>query len=750
MKVIDGNEGDVLKAEVFSTGMFVRPSRVLLVSHDMFELATLGRMLADAHAVDTSQNAEEAWATAVESRPDMIIIDCALPHNSGFELCRRMKEATEFQDTAIVLMLDSSNAQAHARALDCGTTDIFRKPHDKMLLLARIKSLLKYKSAVAALRKARNELEKRVEERTAELQKEIADHKRTEAALKESQARFALAAEGSNDGLWDWDLRTGKVYYSPRWKDMLGYSEDTQWDSPDHWFGKVHPQDVDHVNKELSAHLDGHKQQFYCEYRIQHKNGTMRWVLTRGMAVRDDEGVPCRIAGSQSDITPRKLMELHLRHDAMHDALTGLPNRALFVDRLKQAIARSQRSTTYQFAVLLLDIDKFKLVNDSLGHSFGDHLLIEFSRRVKAIQRSTDTVGRLGGDEFVVLLEEVNGLEGANLVAQRIHDEFKAPLMIDGRQMFVTTSIGVVLGRSRYERADDVLRDADTALYQAKAAGRGRHEAFNSGMHMKVLTLLDLENELRNAVQDCSQFLLNYQPILSLENSSVIGFEALVRWNHPARGLVSPMQFIPLAEDTDLITPITYWVLETACRQFKEWERSAGQDLPLYVSINLSGRTFAQEDLASRVAEIIRKSDVDPRRIHLEITEGSLMKNPELALATLSKFKEMNIGLMVDDFGTGYSSLSYLHRLPLDVLKIDRSFIEDMQTDSRNMQIVRTMALLAERLGLKMVAEGIETEEQQRSLKAMRCQLGQGYLFSKPVSGQDALAFLKKNLKLGA
>jgi len=743
------SDSELPKVEVFSTGMFARPSTLLLVSKSLFDQAYISQIVAtESHSVEIADSAEDAIARVNESKPDLLLIDSSLPGNVAFELCRHFKNTSVTQDIPIILLLENTAVDSQVQALDCGANDVLRKPLEKLLFLARIRSLLKYKRAVIALRSAHNELERRVQDRTAALQKEMGDHKKTEAALAESQKRFALAAEGSNDGLWDWDLNSNTIYFSTRWKSMLGFGDDVVMDSPEHWFSMINAQDLEYFQAELYAHLKNRTQHFYVECRIQHKNGTVRWVLTRGLAVRDGDGKATRIAGSQTDITSRKLMELQLRHDAFHDGLTGLPNRALFLDRLNQSIARMKRNETYEYAVLLLDIDKFKNVNDSLGHAVGDHLLIEFVRRVRRCPRATDTIGRLGGDEFVILLDDIDGMEGANTVANRIHEEFKTPLTVHGRQMFVTTSIGIALGKRRYDRADDVLRDSDTALYQAKAAGRGRNEAFTSGMHMKVLTLMDLENDLRNAVQDCSQFVLNYQPILSLETGVIVGFEALIRWNHPTRGMVSPMQFIPLAEETELIGPITYWVLKTACLQFKSWEAKAGRPLPLYISINLSGKAFSDEDLYPRVLKILQDADVDPEHIKLEITEGALMNNPELALETLCKFKAKNIGLMVDDFGTGYSSLSYLHRLPLDVLKIDRSFIEEIQTGPRNMQIVRTIALLAERLDLKIVAEGIETEDQQRVLKALRCQLGQGYLFSKPVKADEAYAFLARNLPL--
>ncbi|HEY3322872.1 MAG TPA: diguanylate cyclase [Planctomycetota bacterium] len=456
------------------TGAFVRPSRVLLVSASQNEAAHIERVLAlDNNSVESVATFGEAMASLEEGKPDLILLGAALGNPVGFDFCRTLKQVPSLQYIPVVIFLSSSAAGSQIDALDCGANDVVREPLDELVFRARIRALLKYKRAVAALRSARNTLEQQVHERTVELQareedlqREIAGHKQTEAALKESQERYALAARGSNDGLWDWDLRTNKVYFSPRWKSMLGHPDSAHFESPEDWFACITPADVEPFQQSLRAHLEGVTETFSVECRLQHKDRTLRWVLVRGMAVRDENGVACRIAGSQTDITTRKMMELHLRHDAVHDSLTGLPNRTLLVDRLAQAIARMKRDPARGYAVLLLDIDKFKIVNDSLGHGIGDHLLIEFARRLRQSGRASDTVARLGGDEFVVLLENSGGLPAATAAAERIHADFKTPLNVHGRQMYVTTSVGVVIGRPRYQRADDVLRDADTALYE--------------------------------------------------------------------------------------------------------------------------------------------------------------------------------------------------------------------------------------------------------------------------------------------
>jgi len=724
--------------------MVAQPGNLLLVSHVASEREQIAQVLAeDSHLVRIAEDTDSALSIIRHEKPELVLIDTALAGESAFRLCRKLRDGGELAEIAVLVLLDGVSAGAEALALDCGADDVMQRPVDKLGLRLRIRSLLKHRKALANVRGA---LEHLVEKRTSQLQKEVAAHKCTAEMLLESQGRYALAAQGANDGLWDWDLLTNKIHFSPRLKNMLGHSASAAMDSPEQWFEHVNRQDIDQLWAELIAHLEGHTERLAAECRIQRKDGTTRWLLVRGMAIRDRAGTPYRIAGSQTDITPRKLMELQLRHDAFHDMLTNLPNRALFLDRLNCAIAKMKRNENYRYAVLLLDVDRFKLVNDSLGHAMGDRLLIEFARRLRECPRATDTVARLGGDEFVVLLDEVDGLAGAKVMIERIQRAFESPLDVQGRQIFVSSSIGLAFGKPRYQVAEDLLRDADIALYRAKALGPGKVQSFLSGMHEKVVSQLNSQNELREAVKDCRQFVLHYQPILSLRNGRLAGFEALIRWNHPVRGMVFPADFIPEAEQGELISPITYWILRTVCMRLKAWESDAQRKLPLFVNINMSVKSLSDPGFAYAVGQIISAAHVEPSQIKFELTESSLMKEPELALLTLSCLKATGVELMVDDFGTGYSCLSYLHRLPMNALKIDRSFVSSVPSEARNMEIVRTIALLAERLGLQTVAEGIETQEQCQWLKSIGCQLGQGYLFSRPLNAEDAYEFLGRDL----
>jgi len=571
---------------------------------------------------------------------------------------------------------------------------------------------------------------------------DVTARKWSEQALRDSETRYALAAQGANDGLFDWDLRANLIFFSPRWKAMLGYADSSVGADPEEWFKRIHPEDVDQVRAQIAGHLAGVSENFESEHRMRHDDGGYRWMLTRGLAVRDESNRAVRMAGSQTDITERKRAEERLSHGALHDALTGLPNRALLFDRLDRAVQRARRHRDGHYAVLHLDLDRFKVVNDSLGYMHGDELLIAMARRLESCLKPGDTLARLGGDEFAVLIDDMGSAREANAVAERIHEALEASFQIAGQDVFTTASIGVASGPSNYERADEVLRDADLAMHRAKASGTGRSEVFNAAMHTRAVQLLNLETDLRRAVER-GEMTLYFQPIVSLESGRIVGFETLIRWNHTERGLVSPDEFVPLAEETGVIVELGEWVLGEACRQMGDWQSRYVLDPPLVVSVNLSVRQFSQLTLVSDVCQSLAKTGLDPRHLKLEITETALMENSERAATMLAELKRNNIKLCLDDFGTGYSSLSYLHKLPIDTIKIDKSFVSDMVRNKDNLEIVRTITMLAHNLGMDVIAEGVETAEQLAQLRALGCQSAQGYLFSRPLGRADAEELIK-------
>ncbi|MDQ3798334.1 MAG: EAL domain-containing protein, partial [Acidobacteriota bacterium] len=477
------------------------------------------------------------------------------------------------------------------------------------------------------------------------------------------------------------------------------------------------------------------------ELQIRTAEGNLIWALVGVAPTYDAQG---RIVGSMcvlTDITERKRSEEQLLHNAMHDALTGLPNRALFLEYLRRAMGHSPlRKKT--FAVLFLDFDGFKLINDSLGHLEGDALLKMIARRLESLLRAADVVARLGGDEFTILLDELTGGKDVLLVVQRIKDLFKEPFNLGGREVFISASIGIVLRDAKYKTPEDMLRDADIAMYRAKSSGKGRHEIFNKAMREEVSNRLRLETELRLALER-GEFSVFYQPIMQIATNQLIGFEALVRWFHPQRGLILPGEFISIAEETGLIVPLGEWILRESCRQARLWQERYPARSDLTISVNLSCKQFMQIDLAARVGEILRETGLDARFLRLEVTESHVMENSQTAITIMNSLRALGVQLSIDDFGTGYSSLSYLQRLPINYLKIDRSFVNMMNSNHENGEIVRAIVMLAKNLNMQVIAEGIETEEQALQLINLDCTFGQGYYYSKPTSAAQAEAILE-------
>ncbi len=568
-----------------------------------------------------------------------------------------------------------------------------------------------------------------------------------EHALKRSEERLALVAEGANDGLWEWDLRTQELYFSARWRAMMGLAAAGGTGRPEEWIDRVHADDVAGLKEALKAHLDGRTKHLQHEHRIRHEDGTFRWFLCRGVAVRGVGRRAARIAGSLTDTTDRATAQEQVRSAGFVDPLTGLRNRAEFVEGLGRRLEEFKHNRSGgRFAVLYLDLDRFKIVNDSLGHLVGDELLVAVSRRLESCLRPGDSLARLGGDEFAILLNTVGDEQQANVIAFQIQEVLSASVSVGGREVFTSASIGIAFGDKQHGNPDEIMRDADTAMYHAKAHGKARHELFDADMHARERDRLGLESDLRRAVT-AHDFEVHYQPIVLLNSGMCVGFESLVRWTRDGKA-VSPVTFIPIAEELGLIEALGTWVLQQACETFADWQRrfpDRGLDC---ITVNVSSRQLMQHQFLYIVEQAVHAAGLKPCDLRIEITETALMDSPAVAAEVLRKLREFGVKIYLDDFGTGYSSLSHLHKLPVDALKIDRSFVKSLLLADRP-AIVESILALARTLNTSVVAEGIESEVQWRELERLGCTHAQGFLFSRPVSTQAAEAIIIANQPLG-
>jgi len=666
--------------------------------------------------VALAENGSQALDSIRQQTPDLVLLDIRMPGLSGLEVLQTIRERYSRSELPVIMVTAEGHSASIVEALEMGANDYITKPVDMPVALARIVTLLAQKTLSTALR--------------------------------ESEERYARTARGANDGLWDWDLEKSQIYYSPRWKEMLGYQDGEIGNRPDEWLCRVHPDEFPRLQAAIAAHCRRETPQLDCEHRIHCKDGTYRWMLIRGLAVWNAAGEAIRIAGSQTDITMAKVA----------DALTGLPNRVLLMDRLERRIEIAKRGSAREFAVLLLGIDSFKNINDSLGHLAGDALLKALAGRLREGLRAADTVvrlqddcgiARLAGDEFAVLLHDLRQGGDVVSVAQRIAEEMRAPFVLNGHEVFVTASMGIATSANGYERAEDLMRDADTALHCAKTAGRARFEIFDADMRRRAVTRLQMETDLRRALER-NELRLHYQPIVDLRSGAIAGFEALVRWQHPMRGLVPPLEFIPLAEETGLIVQMGHWILEQACWDVQRWLittpgaalSARGETLTLHV--NFSPVQLAELSAIDEIERILRRSWPRGRGLGLsfEITEGTMMHNSEVISKLLARVRDLHIGLDIDDFGTGYSSLSQLQHLPVQTLKIDRAFVSRIGLDGGGLEIIRTIVSLAHNLGMNVIAEGVETTAQIAQLKALNCEYAQGFYFGRPTDRETAWSLI--------
>jgi len=685
------------------------PGRLLIVDDNEMNRDMLARRLErKGYVVGVAESAHQLLQRIQKDGADVVLLDIEMPDVSGLEALKTLREAYSAIELPIIMVTAKSQSDDIVKALELGANDYLTKPVDFPVALARIAAQLSYK--------------------------------RSDEALRESEERYALAARGANDGLWDLNLLTNVMYFSPRWKSMLGYHEDEIGDKLEEWLDRVHDSDRERAKAELTAHQNGLTPHFESEQRLLHKDGTFRWMLSRGLAVRDASGKATRVAGSQTDITQGKVT----------DPLTGLPNRLLFIDRLGRLLNHAKRRKDHFFAVLFLDLDGFKMINDSLGHLVGAQLLLAVSDRLEKCLRLTDTVARLGesftmarlgGDEFTVLLDDLKDLGDAKLTADRLMKVLTAPFILGGREVFTSVSIGIALSNTAYTNPDDMLRDADTAMYRAKSLGKSRYEVFDADMRASMVARLQIETDLRHALER-EEFRNFYQPIVALESGRIVGFEALLRWQHPIRGLIGPDEFIHIAEETGLIRELGWWNLREACRQLSEWKKYSDNYLNFTMNVNLSAKQFLQPNLVEEIRDLILELDFSPETLKLEITESTVMIDPTATTKMLQQIKDLGVLLAIDDFGTGYSSLSYLPCFPLDTLKIDRSFISSVGHAGEGMEIAKTIMPMAKNLRLDVIAEGVETIEQVALLKKLHCKYAQGYYFSKPLAAEEVAALL--------
>src|SRR5205809_1437086 len=690
-----------------------RPTRLLIVDDNEMNRDMLARRLErKGYVVGIAGKAQGLTERGQQDGVDLVLVENEMPEISGLDALQKLRECYSAAELPIIMVTAKTQSDDIVKALDLGANDYLAKPIDFPVAVARIGTQL--------------------------------SHKRAQEALKESEERYALAARGSNDGLWDWSLSANVMYFSPRWKAMLGYQEGEIGDRPEEWFDRIDDADRERVKKEIAAHQEGLTPHFESEHRVLHKDESFRWMLSRGVAIHDVSGNVLRMAGSQTDITEGKVS----------DPLTGLPNRLLFIDRVGRLVEHRKRHENHLFAVLFLDLDGFKMINDSLGHLIGDQLLLGVASRLEKCLRSTDTVARLGeaftvahlgGDEFTVMLDDIKDPGDAKRAADRMMKALASPFILGGKEVFTSVSIGIALSTSAYEQPEEMLRDADTAMYRAKALGKARYEVFDADMRASVMARLQLETDLHRALE--REELRNfYQPIVALASGEIAGFEALSRWQHPTRGLLGPNEFIPVAEETGLIRELGWWNLREACRQISEWRAGSLANRHLTISVNLSAKQFLQANLVDDIGKLLRELALPAEALKLEITESTVMADPAAAVEMLQQIKALGIRLAIDDFGTGYSSLSYLHRFPLDTLKIDRSFVSGMGDDGEGMEIARTILPMANSLRLDVVAEGVETIQQVALLQKLQCKYGQGYYFSRPLSAEGTAALLAGEL----
>jgi diguanylate cyclase (GGDEF)-like protein/PAS domain S-box-containing protein len=678
-------------------------AHILCVDDDIAGLTQLGQQLRQAGYTVTAAAGGQAALDLLDSqRFDLVMLDLSMPEMGGLEVLYRVRASIRPDELPIIMMADVGEDDLVAGALNDGADDYVSKPLHLPVAMARIRSHLARCAAIAA--------------------------------NKSEQERFALAVAGSSDGIWDWIIKADQLYFSPRCLELLGLDKDASLDTMDNWVELLHRDDVDTFQLALRNHLEGISLAFQMECRIQHSNMTYRWFLVRGTSLRNEYGKAWRVAGSISDISERKLT----------DAMTGLPNRIVLYDRINQSIIKTKRRErgggglpASSFGIILAQIDRYETMREAYGQAFCDLVQKAVAQRLMGTLRTTDTLTIMSENTMCILVDVMRDDTDLVRVANRVRKAAEEPITMGEESVMLTLSIGMAQAQPHHEIADELVKDATAALNKARDEGGGQEVVFDPEMQRRARDRLRIEADLHQALRR-EELLVLYQPIVDLNSGELAGFEALVRWSHPTRGMVSPMDFIPIAEETGLIIPIGTWVLQQSCRQARAWI-DAGGNPDIFVSVNVSSRQLDGPALPDLVRAALEANRLEPQRLKLEITESAVMRDFEVTLGLLNRLRALGAGLSLDDFGTGYSSLSLLKRLPIDTLKVDRSFVSSMGVDSAGVRMVEAILQLARLFRLKVVAEGIERNEEAELLRALSCEYGQGWLFGKPLTPEACM-----------
>ncbi len=676
---------------------------ILIVDDDLTQRVLLrGFLESNGFAVGESDNARACLEKIATSDPKLVISDIVMPGMKGTEMLEEIRRTHDSAELPVIMITGEDEPHQIVEALRLGANDYITKPFEFDVAEARIRTQL-------ALRESREE-------------------------LRSSEERYALVISGSNDGIWDWDLRNDEIFFSARWKELLGYAEGDGGETLSLWFDRIHPEDEGRVKSDIQKHIEGVSLRLDCEYRMRHRNHTYRWVRTRGTSLRDDTGRAYRLAGTQIDITESKVV----------DPLTGLPNRNLFVERVNNALSRMTSHPDAYFAVLLTRISNWEAIKQSYGQSFCDKVLIESAQRMVRLTHAKNTLGTLGENIFGLLLEDTNEALDAVDTFMRIRDNIRQPLILDGEEIRPDLVAGIFLGDTSLEGGDEAVHAATIALNTADETAAKSYEIYDTDMRSRVVSRLKLETDLRSALQK-NEFVLHYQPIYQLDNNRLYGFEALLRWFSQSRGTVGPDQFIPVAESTGDIVPIGRWVLDAGIRQIVDWNKRFPEREPIVVNVNVSGKQVVSPSFIQNVTDFLANSALAPGQLKLEITETAVMDDEVKVIDVMNTLKSRGIRFAVDDFGTGYSSLAVLQKLPVDTVKIDRAFVSGLAEDARKRSMVEMVVTLSHGFGFDVVAEGIENPEEEDFLTSLNCNYGQGYYFSMPIPADEAMALIERD-----